>query len=233
MPHQIISKIKELGAISVPDIDYGDVKLQVMPFNNNQKQVLLPMAFRAWQETFDEMRGKIPLFENCNTHYLSIESRFFFLRDSLRREGLHLDGNFCIDLDFMHETPGLVKVGWGSPEPVNNDLVSVEKFAIPYPDCELENGKYISNDFGGILTASRYRGCKAYEVDLEDVEVGSGGDLESQRSRMSSAVIFEEDKIMFMSSTTPHESLQINKGDRRAFLRITLNHKYPNKLIFN
>lgn len=34
-----------------------------------------------------------------------------------------------------------------------------------------------------------------------------------------------------MSSDTPHESLEIQKGTRRTLIRVTLAHDYPNNAL--
>ena len=44
--------IKNLGTVQLPDPEYGDLKLSVMPFENNGEWVSLPEGFKIWEESF-------------------------------------------------------------------------------------------------------------------------------------------------------------------------------------
>jgi len=70
--------------------------------------------------------------------------------------------------------------------------------------------------------------------DFDNIDVGNAGDLEHQRENIllqGKSLIQGKDECWFISSNTPHESLEISAGSRRSFMRVTLNCKYPNKLI--
>jgi len=233
--YDIEPRIKSMGSISVPDVDYGDLKLQVMPFNN-ERAFKLPIAFSVWQSTFDELRSKIPLSSGLNNHHISIESRYFFLDDYLRREGLHIDGNFCLDDEFSYGENGEYRCGWGARpgwlyKSDKGGMVGVEEFELPYSGMPIEQGKYVSSKLGGLVVLSKYAGCNVYTDKIANAFVGPGGDLEHYRSQLLKPKLIAADEVFFMTGDTPHESLKITKGNRRAFLRITLNHRYPNRLI--
>ncbi len=91
------TSVKNLGDVILPDPNTGDFKLSVMPFENNGSWVSLPEGFKQWEESFNEVLKYIPLQEGANTHYVTIDTKFFTTDEFLRREGVHMDGNFCVD----------------------------------------------------------------------------------------------------------------------------------------
>ncbi len=91
------TSVKNLGEVILPDPNTGDFKLSVMPFENNGSWVSLPEGFKQWEESFNEVLKYIPLQEGANTHYITIDTKFFTTDEFLRREGVHMDGNFCVD----------------------------------------------------------------------------------------------------------------------------------------
>lgn len=119
--------IKNLGTVQLPDPEYGDLKLSVMPFENNGEWVSLPEGFKIWEESFNNVLKHIPLQEGANTHYVTIDTKFFTTDEFLRREGVHVDGNFCVDPNFreMNElrtsdgsSPNKIfKASWGGASP--------------------------------------------------------------------------------------------------------------------
>jgi len=91
------TSVKNLGEVILPDPNTGDFKLSVMPFENNGSWVSLPEGFKQWEESFNEVLKYIPLQKGANTHYVTIDTKFFTTDEFLRREGVHIDGNFCVD----------------------------------------------------------------------------------------------------------------------------------------
>ena len=63
--------------MNLPDPQFGDLKLSVMPFENNGKRILLPVGFELWEDALNEIVKQIPQCEEANTHYVTIDSRFF------------------------------------------------------------------------------------------------------------------------------------------------------------
>lgn len=125
--------IKSLGEVNLPDPEFGDFKLSVMPFENDGEWVSLPEGFKIWEDSFNQVIKNIPLQEGANTHYVTIDTKFFTTDEFLRREGVHIDGNFCVDPNFrkMNETTvedvldddylsdveAEFKASWGGAEP--------------------------------------------------------------------------------------------------------------------
>lgn len=91
------TSIRNLGELEIPDPAVGDLKLSVMPFENNGEWVSLPDGFKLWEDAFNKILKCIPLQEGANTHYVTIDTKFFTTDEFLRREGVHIDGNFCVD----------------------------------------------------------------------------------------------------------------------------------------
>jgi hypothetical protein len=309
------TSVKNLGEVILPDPNTGDFKLSVMPFENNGSWVSLPEGFKQWEESFNEVLRYIPLQEGANTHYVTIDTKFFTTDEFLRREGVHMDGNFCVDPYFTSSITEMsswggasyddgsktswggaepdVKSSWGGAEPMpswggatydsENDedvksswggaepmpswggatskskmpqfkivrgedgvakIIRESKFeeqpdnshvkmdwVLPY-NIVIPISEYVSSSKGGILTVSTEVGCQAWSGDFHG-EVMSEGSFEKMEDQLTDdrKIIFEKNQLYFMSSNTPHETLLINKGKRRTFLRITLNHNYQNESI--
>jgi hypothetical protein len=224
------SKIIDTGDFYIPDPEFGDVKLNVFPFINSvsNKRVYLPECFKLWELSVNEIAKLIPLQDGANQHYVTIDSKFFSSGDFLRREGLHLDGNFCVDPNFMIAS-------WGGAY-YDKRVIVKKDWILPY-DIDFPVGAYISNKKGGIFCVSTEVGCQAWEGNFE-VAVRDGGDLSEYNGSLENymdvkKIILEKNKLYFMNSTTPHETLYIEKGKRRTLIRITLNHEYQNDAIFS
>lgn len=230
MVHQ--TTIKQVGKMNLPDPQFGDLKLSVMPFENNGKRIKLPVGFELWENSLNEVVKQIPQCEGANTHYVTIDSRFFSKSDFLRREGIHADGNFCVDPNFKMAPWGgtTTTETWGGAKyhPV---LKVVKDWELPY-DIEIPIGDYITEKKGGIFAVSTEIGCQGWQGEFYG-EVGAEGDFTSMQNQLTNdkKVVFEKDTLYFMTSNTPHETLIIEKGKRRTFMRITLNHEYPNNLL--
>ncbi len=249
--------IKELCEVNLPDIQFGDLKLSVFPFENTGKWINLPDGFKTWEESFNKIMKLVPLQEGANTHYVTIDSKFFTRSEFLRREGIHADGNFCVDPDFVDlnnnqksswsDTTPQPKPSWGGSEPKpswggarmnKKDMVVSEDnshvkmdWILPYK-IAIPIGDYISSQKGGILTVSSEVGCQGWYGTFRG-EVLAEGAYNTMADQLTDdkRIVFEKNKLYFMTSNTPHETLLIEKGKRRSFMRITLNHEYLNKEI--
>ena len=127
------TSVKNLGEVILPDPEFGDFKLSVMPIENTGSWVSLPEGFKRWEKSFNEILKKIPLQEGANTHYVTIDTKFFTTDEFLRREGVHIDGNFCVDPnfkklnettiedvlddDYLSDFEDDFKASWGGAEP--------------------------------------------------------------------------------------------------------------------
>lgn len=232
--------VKSVQPLQLPDPDFGDMKLNVFPFEHTGEYVHLPGAYKIWEPALNEILKRVPLVEGCNQHYVTIDSKFFTVDDFLRREGVHLDGNFCADIRFAYATWGGTRTTWGgttvqpkpSPAPDPNDEKNyniVTPWISPY-GVTVPFGTYVSGELGGIFCVSSEVGCRAWDGIFEG-EVGDEGDFSAMEHQLTDdrEIVFAKNHLYFMSSNTPHESMKITKGTRRTFMRVTLNHNYPNK----
>ena len=212
----------ELMNIKVLNPMYGDFKLQVFPFDS-AKPVLLPDGFKLWERQINKIASLIPYQKNASTHYITIDSKFFTDDGFLRREGVHVDGNFCVDPNFQI-------VNWGGATWSGSSIYEgkvIQKFASPY-NIEMPIGEYVSESKGGIICASSFSGCTVWTGDLPNI-IGDGGSYDESNLISATKKDLEANKLYFISSNTPHETTLIPKGTRRTLIRITLNHNYENK----
>jgi hypothetical protein len=225
------SIIKKIGKFNLQDPQYGDFKLSVFPFENNGNWINLPVGFEIWEKPLNELMSQIPQIDEVNNHYITIDSKFFSKSDFLRREGIHVDGNFCVDPNFKHATWGGIRPTWGGACFDVNTYKAVKDWELPY-DIEIPIGDYITNKKGGLFCVSTEVGCQAWQGEIYG-EIYEEGNCEHLRDQLidENKVIFEKDTLYFMTSNTPHETLIIDKGKRRTFMRITLNHEYPNEVL--
>lgn len=224
-------QLLSLGHLTVPDPVYGDFRLAVFPFTHDGRTPLdLPDGFGLWTETLRAIMRRVPVQADATQFFVTIDSKFFTTPGYLRREGIHMDGNFCVDPTFTYRT-------WGNP-PTWADMVRIADevkpnnahvklgFTLPY-DIQVPVGKYVSGDLGGILTASSYTGCQAWPGTYSG-EVGPGGDWADMLTQLEGPTVLEAHQLWLMSSNCPHETMLIPEGARRTFLRITLPHNYRN-----
>jgi len=242
----INAKIKSFGELTIPDQSVGNSMLNVMPFIHTGKYQTLPDMYKQWEPTFNKILAKIPLQEGANQHYITINSEFFTSSGTQRREGVHIDGNFCVDPNFV-DTLGNFKASWGgvAPAPIetwsgitptpgilteqaDNSHVQMD-WVLPY-DVVIPISKYVSNDKGGLFIVSSNVGSKAYQ-GIMDVEVGPEGSLEHAKESLINPIYVPKHELIFLTSNTPHETLEISAGERRTFMRLTLNHNYNNNQI--
>jgi hypothetical protein len=226
------TKQEYLGEVKLPNPEFGDLKLNVFPIKHNGNRISLPKQFKEYENSLNEIMQKIPVQEKATEHYITIDSKFFTTKDFLRREGIHIDGNFCADPNFKGSTWGGTTTTWGgthcTPElKIRTNWVSEHDIKIPI-------GKYVSDDLGGLIVVSNEVGCKGWKGKFNGL-IGNEGDFSSMESQLNNEneFICGKDEVWLMSSNTPHETLKISKGKRRTFLRITLNHNYLNENITN
>ncbi len=197
---------------------YGDFKLQVFPFDSIS-EIILPDGFKLWENQVNRILKLIPFQPHAKTHYLTIDSKFFTQDGYLRREGVHIDGNFCADPNFPFKTWGGTSIKNGE---INQDFVSPYSIKVPI-------GDYVSENKGGIICSSSFGGCKVWHGEMSNKVLDSGEYPEFLLNKGSEEDL-RENNVYFMSSNTPHESTCIPKGTRRTLIRITLNHEYDNSV---
>lgn len=228
---KLITKQKYLRNITLPNPEFGDLKLNVFPIIHNDKWINLPKQFKEYEKPLNQILSNIPIQENAIEHYITIDSKFFTTNDFLRREGVHVDGNFCADPNFKGNTWGGTSTTWGGTHctpklEITTNWVSENNITIPI-------GKYISNNLGGLIVVSNEVGCKVWTGNFNGI-VGNEGDFSHMKDQLhdDNEIILGKDEVWLLSSNTPHETLLINQGKRRTFMRITLAHNYNNNNLF-
>lgn len=224
--YRLCPLVKEISELFVFDPRYGDFVLNLHPLH-----MPLPAGFERWNTAVSGIRGLIPRHNgSSNEHFVTIASRFISEDGSLRREGIHIDGNFCADPDFSGATWGGTTTTWAGTT-VDRKLQVKTRWASPY-GVTPPFGNFVSSTHGGIFVASSSVGCSVW-IDPIECNVGDEGSLDHVKDRLSGEVILSPHRLYFMSSDTPHESLQIPKGTRRTLIRVTLAHDYPNAIVLN
>lgn len=246
------ARISQLAQLQVPDPEFGDVKLNVFPFQHDGvTPIQLPEGFRKWEQTVRDMMAHVPVQHDATQCFVTIDSKFFTQDDYLRREGIHMDGNFCGDLEFSWGLVGVPRNIEDSPEPLAtwgggcrawasgivalSDTVKPDNshvhmgFQMPY-DIVVPLGKYVSGSLGGTIVASSSTGCLAYPGSYQG-RVGSGGDWSDMLDQVGDPQIIHSHVAWFMSSNCPHETTIVRAGTRRTFVRITLPWNYRNEQV--
>ena len=111
--HFLNTKQKYLGNVKLPNPEFGDLKLNVFSISHDGNKIELPKQFKDYEDSLNEIMAKIPVQENATEHYVTIDSKFFTTKAFLRREGVHIDGNFCADPNFKGSTWGGTTTTWG------------------------------------------------------------------------------------------------------------------------
>lgn len=248
---RIEPKTINLGKINIPDQEVGTAILNVMPFIHDGTYIKLPLEYKKWEPLLNEMMSKVPVQKDAKTHYITIDSEFFTeSREAQRRPGIHIDGNFCVDPNFK-SPKGQVEKCWSDIEPVQPSWSGIEPkddqvykskpdnshvkmdWVLPF-NIVIPVAKYVSSDKGGILIASSNVGTTYWDEHI-DGHVGPAGDCShlTDKLKKSNSKHIPANELFFMSSNTPHDSIKVEKGIRRTFLRITLNHDYNNQAIID
>lgn len=243
---RINAKILELQEMSIPDQAIGNSRLNVMPFEQVKGWVELPEPYKMWEKSLNEILKYVPIQDGSTKHYITINSEFFTESGTQRREGVHIDGNFCVDPTFVDKS-GEFLASWGGigipswaglaikegayEEQPDNSHVEMD-WVLPYKDVIIPIAKYVSDSKGGIFVVSSNVGTRAWEGSFED-KIAAEGSCENMldQLRVENSQHVPKNKLVFMTSNTPHETLPIAAGTRRTFMRLTLNHNYENSKI--
>jgi hypothetical protein len=239
------TKAKNFGCINIPEQSIGNTRLNVFPFEQTKEYVELPEPYKMWEETLNEILMYIPLQEDATQHCITINSEFFTEDTYQRREGIHIDGNFCVDPNYLDEKSNPLStwggMTWGGMKHNSNHQTEQEDnshvdmdWVLPY-NIIVPIGTYVDNNKGGLFIASSNIGTRYWKVN-ENISIAEAGDLshmKGKRLKLSNSKHLPANELVFINSTTPHETLLIPKGTRRTFLRLTLNHNYDNRQIIS
>lgn len=230
-------RMADLGPITIPEPDYGDLRLAVFPIIHGQP-ISLPSAFKPWENAVSQMMDTLPVQAGATQAYVTIDSKWFTTPDRLRREGVHMDGNFCADPQFLRNDRTMA--GWGGGwsglralkhyEEPDNSHVEIG-FAIPYDLGVIPIGRYVSGHLGATVVATTIAGCDVWPGVYQG-EVREGGDWSEMLDQLGAPQLIPAGRIVAMSSNTPHQSQITPAGVRRTLLRITMPHNWDNRSLF-
>lgn len=240
------AKIMELHELHVPDQEIGNTRLNVMPFEHTAGWVSLPEPYKMWEEALNAILQHVPVQEGATQHYITINSEFFTESGTQRREGVHIDGNFCVDPTFVDRSgqhiacwAGLKIPSWAGmsikegvyKERADNSHVEMD-WVLPYNNVVIPIAKYVSDTKGGLFVVSSNVGTRAWQGEFED-QIAAEGSCENMLDQLTPerSQYVPKNRLVFMTSNTPHETLPIEAGTRRTFMRLTLNHAYDNTAI--
>lgn len=241
-----------MGVVLLPNPEFGDMKLNVFPIQHEKgKRIDLPTQFKMYENSLNAILSAVPVQRGAEEHYVTIDSKFFSTDDFLRREGIHIDGNFCADPNFRgpdnepRATWGGTQTTWGGTRidpstwgaeiswgaTVGSGMVISKDWESEH-DLQIPVGKYVSSKLGGLIVVSNEVGCRAWKGNFEGY-IGNEGECSAIEAQLTSdkELTLKKNEVWMMSSNTPHETLMIDKGKRRTFMRITLNHRYDNTLL--
>lgn len=219
---EIITRQHKITNMETPKIDFGDLKLNVFPVVHGGMDIRLPVAFKPFERCVRGIFNYIPVQPQAMEHYVTIDTKFFTESGYLRREGVHIDGNFCADPTFQHPT-------WAGITFEKGEII--QNWASPYGIIP-PIGTYVSEDLGGILCLSSAIGCEFWRGTFYG-EILGGGDADLLRPQLTEDKrrLMDANGLYFMTSNTPHCTLPVFPGTRRTLIRVTLNHLYENKNI--
>jgi hypothetical protein len=153
----------------------------------------LPSQYARWQNTVDQMLEGISPPVGV---YLMVDQGEVRCGESLRRPGLHVDGNWIAEFGrhgHMHASR------WDHPRP---------------------GFKHHSYTPEAIILATDVLGCRSYVGDFDAV-IGSGGECEADTSRMH-AVDLEPFCAWTGNVTMLHESIPMQRATKRTVVRLNV-----------
>lgn len=188
------SRIKEVGTITFPKFRATMLYMHQFDLSNPQ----LPIGFEDFTELFQKMLISSGL--KSGIAHVTIDSRLVLKGKSHRLPGPHVDGNFN----------GL----WGG----GGWLLNNKGKQLSPEDHE----KFYCSPLGGMIIASNYAACKAWDGDF-DFKPGQGGDMSGFKDldKLKSQIL-KSNTIYITNSTCIHESIPVDKNIKRTLMRITL-----------
>jgi len=259
-----IAQARCFGGLVVPDPEWGDMKLNVFPFLHDGKTApKLPGPFQMWEDALAQMMAQIPPQEGAEQFFVTIDTKFFATPGYLRREGVHMDGNFCGDYDFSwgypqlseqltspsetwggeEEDPPSETWGGGPDEKKASGIVALSREQKP-DNSHVRVGFQLPYDItvplGKYVSGSLGGTLMASSITGCQAwpgeyrgRVGSGGNWSDMEDQLGESVKIGGQELWLTTSNCPHETLMIPAGTRRTFIRVTLPHNYDNRMLFS
>ena len=167
----------------------------------------------------DEFKPYIPLIQACpltaadegQIGYLTIDERTVTNHEPQRRGGLHAESPGLLHVapggggDFTAPpNPGALTFFWGGGHYCSNG-----------ERCVYEGGVYMAST----VTSS----CRVWNAKVARAAMGELGDLEHVRPLLGPGTCLKENELVWMTDTTPHESLPLVAGTTRQVVQFPLS----------
>lgn len=168
------------------------ININMMPFVMGQKSSVPEEYHQYWDMI---MRCGLPRCEEGKIGFLTIQESLVTKGESQRRGGLHVDSS-------------LVMTAGG------HFSVEYDSWGGGFDDMEIEGGIY--------MCSSVPRSCIVWDVQLRKPEliVGHLGDVEHLRDVVGEGMLMDEGELIWLTDTTPHESLPLGETVFRQYFRL-------------
>jgi len=195
----LFSYSKKLNRIGFPAFEG---KVSMLPFDLADLTTL-PKQYRTLAE---QMLERLP--HKIGTAYFTLHGKFLKKTDTLRRGAPHIDGNYLPEVASWGSGGGN---GWKVGE---NGVTLGSK----------EHAEAYQNENGGMLIASNYSCCKAWN-GIFSGDAKEGGDC--SHIHLGLGRMLEDNTVYYGNSQFIHESLPADRDVHRVLCRITLpkDHK--------
>jgi len=188
----IVSRLRKLGNIEVPELN---IERPMMPFDLKSLDGLCD----EFKSVVESMVKHLKIREGMA--FLTVHGKQLKASDTLRRGGAHIDGNYVIGERFKSHGGGGWKLGQSGP----------------YLSTQEHRDSYENNN-GGIIMASNYPACKAYE-GVFNGSPNRGGDC--THIELSGGVMLKANTVYYGNNRMVHESLEVGEDTQRTFIRVT------------
>lgn len=194
---------KEMYEISIPQTEE---ETSMVPFNLNTYDGLTPEQAKIVHQMLKGVE------HSGGVAYFTIHGKTLKEKETLRRGGPHIDGNYePKEMSFGR--------GGGNGWKVDQDGPGI--------NTKFHKRQYL-NEKGGIILASNYSSCLGWIGDYKGT-IKTGGDC--SKIKLDKPFMLKANTVYYGNNHFIHESLPVDKDVQRTIVRITMpeNHIYKRK----
>lgn len=183
-----------MGRVQFPP-QVRHININMMPFIIGDESSI-PEEYSHYWPLIEKCHGEFnSRAEHGNVGYLTIQEGEVPAGESQRRPGLHIEAPCLV---MTSKSRGLLSSHWGKGRIEFHDLM------------------------GGIYMASTVaNSCKVWNAQIQNCAdaVGNLGDIEHLREWLGEGYSLGENQMVWLTDTTPHESLPVKSGCYRRYFR--------------
>lgn len=191
------SVVSNVGVINFPK--FRPERIYMHKF---YKKSGLPVEYRHWQDTVDQMLDKVDVDEPI---YLMVDSAFVKANQTHRREGRHIDGYW---VSGSHSTHGGLSTH------------SSHGSSIQHKD-NWSNAKL--NTPEALILASNQTASRGFIGDWSGV-IGDGGSCENIDITNMQEILLEKNNIYISNVGFIHESIPVKEDCERTLIRLNVKN---------